>query len=255
MKIFLAIMGALLLLVGLIVGAIFWGTSGLADTGNAFATALATQRFDDVRALGTPAFRENASDRQLAAFRVGIRLSNPNQIEWHGREFSGDSGSVSGTLTPRGAEPRPITLGLHKIDGQWRVQSVTTWPVGLVAAPGPGIPDERTLVEMSRDALRLLFQGAASKDFHPMHAGISHLWREQITPDGLAEAFGALTVDSSLIDNATIVFDEPPRLESNDLVLVVEGTARREDPLYRFTLKWIQEGVGWRLFGVNVKEP
>ncbi len=256
MKVFLAIVVGGLLLIGIIVGAVLWGTSGLADTGHSFVEALAAQRFDAVRALGTPAFRENANDQQLAEYRVALRLSSPDQVTWQGREFSGDSGSVYGVLTPRGGEARPITLGLRHIDGDWRVQSVVTWPVGLVAAPGPSLPDERLLVEMSRQALRTLFQAAASDDFRPMHARISHLWREQITPEGLAESFGALTAsDTKLIDNATIVFDGPARLESNDLILVVEGTARAEEPLYKFTLKWIQEGLGWRLFGINVRDP
>jgi hypothetical protein len=97
-------------------------------------------------------------------------------------------------------------------------------------------------------------QALAAKDFTAVHASISKLWQEQITPAKMKETFQTFIdkgMDLSNVARVEPVYSEPAKIDENG-VLVVQGVYPTTPSKVGFRLKYLPEGKTWKLIGINL---
>jgi hypothetical protein len=115
------------------------------------------------------------------------------------------------------------------------------------------MPSDDDLKPLVLNSLLAFNKAIQEKNFAGFHQQIAALWRSQITPEKLADLFKPFLdarVDISEISKAQPVFDEPPEINSDGL-LVLKGYYPIQ-PKVSFQLKYIYEGAAWKLVGINV---
>lgn len=128
-------------------------------------------------------------------------------------------------------------------------------PFVALATP-PKLPPEKDLKALTLDSLLAFNRAVKTKSFVAFHQQISALWREQITPEQLSDAFKPFMdqgLDISEISGVEPVFGEPPAI-NGDGVLVLKGSYPARPMKISFELKYVYEHPAWKLIGVNVQK-
>ena len=134
MRRILMIVGGLVLLCVLFFAFTFgvaWvATSGVADAGNAFMTALQNNDMDAAYALFTPALKEEVSTEQLNEMFASNVFEGDSLDSWsfNSRNIENNIGQVSGTATV-GARTFIVALAFIKSsEGEWLINAFDFTP-------------------------------------------------------------------------------------------------------------------------------
>lgn len=80
------------------------------------------------------------------------------------------------------------------------------------------------------------------------------MWKREVDAEKLKEAFRPFwenDIDLSVLENFSPVFDGAPSLDENG-VLAIKGHYPTQPSQVLFELKYILEGVNWKLVGTNI---
>ena len=115
----LIVLGGLALFGGCLWFILSWALGPLVASGDDFMRAMQARDFDRAYQLSTPALqRELGSADRMRASSESIQ---PTEWGWSQRSIRNDIGRLSGTVNHQGGRSGGVTLTLHQIDGQWRV--------------------------------------------------------------------------------------------------------------------------------------
>ena len=120
---------------------------------------------------------------------------------------------------------------------------------------GRTVPSDAELKALALDSLMTFNKGLQAKSFADFHKSISIVWKKQISPEQLAEAFRTFVekeLDLTPIQNLTPAFEAPPSVNS-DGVLILVGAYPTEPNKVHFTLNYVAENFSWKLIGINVE--
>jgi len=119
------------------------------------------------------------------------------------------------------------------------------------------IPPEKELKTLVRNSLLAFNKGVQEKNFTGFYKEeLASVFREQMSPEKFTTAFESFFekkgYDLSGVAKSEPVFDEPPAIDSNG-VLILNGHYPTRPNKITFTLKYLGEKTVWKLVGINVQ--
>jgi hypothetical protein len=115
-----AVMVGLVLLVGII----FWATSGVTGTADEFIEHLAQGQHDEAYAMFGPKVTSELTREDFDGFLTGTRLGQAESASWGSRSFRNNTGEVSGDISLSDGGTKAVTVYLEKIDDKWMIQGI-----------------------------------------------------------------------------------------------------------------------------------
>ncbi|HSH38709.1 MAG TPA: hypothetical protein VK993_07980 [Chthoniobacterales bacterium] len=130
----------------------------------------------------------------------------------------------------------------------WKLMGIK---VDVTPAKPPTDGEARALV---LESLLAFNRAVQAKNFTAFHKQIADIWRKQITPQELQEAFATFVdqeVDISQIADLQPMFDPAPGFDEDGLLLLKGDYPTRGNNV-QFKLRYIQESDAWRLVNIAV---
>ena len=123
-----------------------------------------------------------------------------------------------------------------------------------IAPSQPVLPSEEVLKDLVKATMLDLAIAIKAKDFKGFYQKTASLWKEQTTPQALAENFRSFTdqnLDLTVLQAVGPVFTKGPALDENDW-LAVEGYFPSEPSRTNFSMKYLKEGDSWKLAAIDL---
>jgi hypothetical protein len=115
-------------------------------------------------------------------------------------------------------------------------------------------PSGDELARLATESLLAFNQAIQAKDFGTFYDTLSDVWKQQTTPDQLAQIFQEFmdeNVDISPIKDVTPQFAAPAALDENG-VMQVAGEFPTQPSQVHFELQYVHQSAGWKLLGISV---
>ncbi|MGA2401973.1 MAG: hypothetical protein ABSG91_09720 [Syntrophobacteraceae bacterium] len=250
MKIVLGVVAFLVLAIA----AVFYLTSGMVDTANAFFKAVKERDIAKARSYLSEDFKANTDEEALTDFLSKSAILNFKESNWSHRQISGGRGELEGSITTETGGVVPIKMTLVKENGSWKIYGIQKPAAGL-QPPGssPAAPGKAEQTSLVKKSMHDFIVSVNQKSMEHFRSTVSQLWQKQATAEQLTQAFKSV-IDSGL--NLSVLNDLDPTLVGepkidDDGVLSLAGYYST-DPNVHFTQKFIYEGLSWKLFGFKI---
>lgn len=256
MKIFLAIVAGVVMFIAIAVGAVFYMTSGMTGTATAFFNDIKAQKYSAAYNYLSEDFRANTSQSQLKNFLDKNDLLHFKDTSWGEREISGGRGHLTGTVTTDTGGSIPIKLGFVKEKGVWKIFSIRKPQPGVATSDqGAKLPSNEELVKLTDESMRQFAEAVNAKNFAKFRAYVSHLWQRQYSVKKFNTIFKPF-IDANInilpaLRASAPQFDTKPSINENGL-LEIDGHYPTSPSRIYFKLKYIYEGLDWKLAGIYV---
>ena len=237
------------------IAAVFFMTSGMEKTADAFFTAVRQSDLTKARSYLSEDFRNSTDDNALKEFLSNSAILNFRSASWSNRQISGNRGQLDGVITTDSGGAVPLKLTFVKEMGDWKIYALQKPAAGLqsgdasLAVPRPG--EQMALVKQS---MHDFLVSVERKDMSHFWSTISKMWQKQVTAGQLNAAFSSI-IDSGANWSAIDALD--PSLTSaagidEEGVLTITGQYATT-PVLNFGMKYVYEGVGWKLIGFSLE--
>ncbi len=281
----IAVVAAVVLAV-LVLGLVFWLTSGPVEAADEFLALAGRGDLAAAYEAAAPALREQQDEGSFLEAMARLGMTEYESATWTSRSIEGGKAELEGTATTRGGDEIPIRLTLVQVEDDWRVFSIQGPQAGAAVTPpsggppattpepdapspptpdapaGPltltaepaGMPGAAELERLATESLLALNASIVARDFSTFYAGISDLWRRQTTPEELSAAFSQFVerdIDFAAIGDLEPVFDPAPAIDG-DGVLRLSGHYPTTPVRVRFNLRYVYEAAAWKLLGIEV---
>jgi len=239
--------------IGIGIGAVFWFTSGMTDTADAFFASIKTKNYDKAYSYLAEQFRTNTSQAELEAFLARTALDNYKEASWSGRSISGGRGELNGEVKTETGGSIPLKLSFVKENSQWKIFAINKPRAGLSEREN-NMPTEAELLALTKEGMLKFSESVNAKDFSAFHAHIAKIWQKEWTVQRFNETFKQF-IDANInmtpvIQRHTPSFDQAPEIKNN--ILFVKGHYPTRPSQIQFELKYIYEGLSWKLIGTKV---
>ena len=260
MKTFLKILLGFVVFVAVALAAVFYFTRGLVDIADDFFLAIAENRPEAAYALTSQAFQSSSTQEELLGYLASANLTETTQTNWNSRYISGAQGEIKGTVETVSNGTVPVSLVFVKDKGEWKILKIDAVipSMGAASPPTPSasaIPTEREQVQLVRETTTAFADSVRAQNMEPLYAHISELWRSQTSPDELSGIFGGFYQVGeriSILETSAPQFDGPASLDENN-ILQISGRFVTGPDTTVFSHKYIYEGLGWKLYGLNLR--
>ena len=255
LKIILSIAAVIAVVIALAVTAVFYFTSGIVDTADAFFNSVKQKDIAKARSFLSEDFKASTDENALEAFLSKGALLNFKEASWSGRSIEGGRGELNGSIITESGGVTPITLMFVKENDAWKIYAIHNSPAGLQSQDSaPSLPSSADQAALIKQSMRDFAAGINSKNMDSFRETISQFWKKQITTEQLNEAFVTFmeqNIDLTVLEPLEPVFDGEPRIDE-DGFLVVTGNYPTEPSQVAFVLKYLYEGTAWKLVGFNI---
>jgi hypothetical protein len=234
---------------------VFFLTRGPVEAADRFLGLLAEGKVKEAYASTASGFRNSTSEERFAALVRRWKLTDYRSSFWTSRKVENNTGSVEGTVTTRDGTIVPLRISCVREGDDWKVTEVRVEAGVGGPAEAVKVPADAEVRGLVRQTLLDFNQAVRAKDFKNLHAGISELWKEDISPQGLQQVFQTFIdngVDIGGVADAVAVFDAPPRCDENSR-LVLEGHYPTMPRQVYFRGQYVFEGGAWKLAGLKVE--
>jgi hypothetical protein len=250
-KILLGFVGVIVL--GL--AAVFYFTSGMVETGDAFFNAVKQKDIAKARGFLSEDFKSNTDEKALTEFLSKGSLLNFKESSWTNRQISGDRGELEGVITTDSGGSVPLKMVFVKENDAWKIYAIQKPTAGLqTQTASPAIPGKSDQVALVKQSMHDFIVSVEKKNMEHFHGTISHLWQQQFTIEKLNEAFKSV-IDSganwSVLESFEPILAAEATLDGNGVMLLTGHYPT--DPNVHFEQKYIYEGVGWKLIGFSIE--
>jgi hypothetical protein len=214
------------------------------------------------------------AQQSLQSFEVTVKelgLADFQSIGWTRSVIKESEAKLDVEIVRKNGGKVPVEVTLIKESGLWKVYALHTTSKSADALPEnrfsvvgrsaafnqvfkQSLPPENEIKDLVRESM-LKFNTAIKKNnFDGFYEYIAHAWQAQVLENRLERAFDGFHetgIDISSVRDAPIVFDEPPII-NNDGLLLVDGHFQVPPYQVVFSLKYTYELPRWRLFGIDV---
>ncbi len=223
--------------IGMIVGVVFYATSGISDTADGFFAAVADGEYEAAQEFTSQRLRETTSPDDLKEFVEIHRIGNVTDTTWSSRSIENSTGELSGTVETQSGAVIPMTILFVSEGDEWRIDGFDINAPGL-SGPQSRRPDAEAGGDGSAasgaanpridpEALAASNEGGVPKHMWLNDAWIdgdymmfSTVWKDRPSPASLAARFPSdglsaaelEQLDSALSDVEIAEFDEEGRL-------------------------------------------
>lgn len=250
MKVVLGIIAAILALVGLI----FWLTGDVTKAGDDFFAAVQNDDIDAAYELLSDDFQAGTSKEELKSYLVANALDKITEVSWGSRSIESNRGTLSGTVTTQSGSAVPLTLNLVNGKNGWQIYAIEKQAAGFrqdnSTAP---MPTEEGQVALVNKTVGVFVDSLNVQDMQGFYDHISYLWQQQADVAKLNEVFGGFfpyRSDMQKLKETPVVITKPAFI-NDDGVLEIHVRYENQYGLASFTIKYIYEGLGWKVLGLK----
>jgi hypothetical protein len=252
----LTVLGIIVLGIGVLIGVIFYATSGVVETADSFFKAVADGNFNTARSHLSEEFKASTSKEEFQAFLEESALTEFAEAFWHNRSVSIGSGTLEGEVTTKSGGTIPLTMAFVKEDSGWKIYSIQKSTAGLQSASNGSLAiPSKTEAAQIVDETTLDFANAVNaKDFSEFHAQMAKELKEQYSVAQLTQIFQPFIsqeLDLTVLQNFEPMFTSEPALSAEG-VLQLEGYYPTTPSRAHFTYKYVYRFTSWKLISVNI---
>jgi len=232
----------------------FYLTSDMTDTAKKFFTAIKAKDYTTAYQYLSEDFRAATPQAEFTSFLEKSALLRFKDASWSNRSISGGRGELDGSVTTESGGVVPIKLGFIKENDKWLIYSIYKPQAGLAGGESGKLPSESEQVALVKESIRKFALSVNAKDFTVFHKYTSHLWQREMTVQKFNEVFKPFlenNINLLPLDNLSPVFDGTSSIDDNG-VLLIKGHYPTKPSKVLFELKYIYEGVSWKLVGTNI---
>jgi len=256
LKIILSIFAVIAVVIALVVAAVFYFTSGLVDTADAFFNSVKQKDIAKARSFLSEDFKASTDENALEAFLSEGALLNFKEANWSQRSIEGlGRGALTGSIITESGGVTPITLMFVKENDAWKIYAIHNSPAGLQSQDSaPSLPTSADQAALTKQSMRDFAAGINSKNMESFRETISQFWKKQVTTEELNKAFATFmdqNIDLTVLEPLEPVFDGEPRIDEDGL-LVITGNYPTEPSQVAFDHRYLYEGSAWKLVGFNI---
>jgi hypothetical protein len=240
----------------LAVAAIFYYTSGLTKTADAFFDSIKKQDIATAHQYLSEDFKASTDEASLKDFLTKGALLKFKNTSWSSRQVSGGRGELDGEVIPETGGVVPLKLIFIKEKEQWKIYGIQKPTAGLQAEQiSPNIPSKTDQMLLVKQSIYDFSISTKTNSMEHFYTAISQIWQKQTSANKLDEIFKAyFTPDLDLTELNTVQpFIEPVNGLDENQVLTIKGYYATEPSQARFTFKYIFEGVSWKLIGFHLE--
>ncbi len=195
--------GLFAVFVGLIFGIVSFATSGASETIDEFLAAASKGDYAAAHALTAEQMQASTLPKALERFIKGNGLDKVSETSWSSRSVSGDAASFEGTLTTRTGGKVPVTIGLVKENGAWRILGIDATGTGLQGSGGSDKVSDamrQQAVALTRIHQAVMLRAVRTGDFEYL--------KSFMVPELRTEDLAAVLVRGSFTDADLIALEE-----------------------------------------------
>jgi len=247
-----------------------WKNSPSAAAGT-FFTLMKEGHYPEAFKSTAFGFQAQQSEAGFIATAKDLGLGNFQSMNWTVKSTSEKEAILDGVLTNAEGANLPAQVDLIKEAGKWRIYALRT-PVGdgsahfvdrfnhIGAGLGFGdalarkVPSDTEVRALVDDSMRQFNAGLHKKNFTDFYSNTSRLWQSETSRERVEHAFKSFVEAQINIDSykdTKAVFDEPPRLNSEG-VLLVKGYYPTMPNRILFDMKYTFELPKWKLLGITI---
>jgi hypothetical protein len=258
MKKLMKILLGVVAVIALIVGAVFYFTSGIVDTANDFLKAAKQKDIAKARSYLSEDFKASTDEKTLEGFLANSAILNFKESSWSNRQITGGRGKLEGSITTETGGVVPIKMTFVKENGIWKIYSVQKSAAGLQSqGSSPAMPGKGDQVSLVKQSIHDFIVSVKNKNMEHFRSTVSQLWQKQHTTDQLNQAFKSIidsSINWSVLDNLDPIMDKEPKLNDNGQLVLSGYYPTKPNQVY-FEQKYIYEGISWKLvaFKIEVK--
>lgn len=149
----------------------------------------------------------------------------------------------------------PISLGFVKGENDWKIYSIKKPSSGIQEEIDTAqLPSEQEQIKLVNDAMHIFAVSVKEKSMSRMYNHVSVLWQKQFSVEKFDEVFNSFfQIGDALmvLDQHSPQFSEKATI-NEDGVLILKGLFPTKPNQVYFEQKYIYEGLGWKLMGLNV---
>ncbi|MGQ9427419.1 hypothetical protein ACXYTJ_03980 [Gilvimarinus sp. F26214L] len=237
------------------IAAVLFMTAGMSDTADTFFTAVKENRYDDAYLLLSEDFKKSTSKAQLQRYMESNGLDDFAEANWGSRSVNGGRGELSGSITTGNDGVVPISLGFIKGENDWRIYSIEKPISGIQEGPSADrLPSEKEQIDLVNETMQVFAVSVKEGSMSRMYRHVSNLWQSQFSVEDFDNAFGAFFEFGPalmVLDQYSPQFSETGFI-NDDGVLRLKGFYPTDPNQVYFEHKYVYEGLGWKLMGLNV---
>lgn len=255
MKKWMKILLGIIAFVVLVSVGVFYLTSGMVDTANAFFKAVKEKDIAKARNYLAEDFKASTDEKALTAFLSNSAILNFKESSWSNRQISGKRGELDGSITTETGGVVPIKMTLVKEDGGWKIYSIQKPAAGLQTQRSwPDAPGKAEQMVLVKQSMHDFIASVNNKDMTHFRGTVSQLWQKQFATEKFNQVFKPV-IDSDLnwpvLETLDPILIDEPKIDE-DGVLLLAGYYPTKPNLH-FQQKYIYEGISWKLLGFKVE--
>jgi hypothetical protein len=150
----------------------------------------------------------------------------------------------------------PIKMTFIKENGSWKIYAIQKPAAGLqIQGPSPAAPVKAEQMLLAKQSMHDFIASVNNKDMAHFRSTVSQLWQKQYSAENLNQAFKAV-IDSglnwSVLEEIDPILVDEPKIDENG-GLSLAGYYPSKPNQVHFELKYVYEGVSWKLSGFKIQ--
>lgn len=256
MKKVLLVLGAFVAVGVLVLGIVFYATSGAVKAADSFFRAVAAGDLEDAKTYLAEGFKASTPDDELMAFLEGSGLAGYRESDWGGRSVDTSSGKLTGKVITESGASIPLTITFVREGGEWKIYHIQREGVGLdaVAAEEVKLPSRAEASQLVKTTTMEFALAVNARDLTPLHAGSAREFQEQVSIDQLHESFAPFLeqeIDLTVLEGYEPMFTTDPAMSAEG-VLRLEGYFPTNPSRAHFKYSYVHRDDRWQLLAINV---
>lgn len=248
----------IVVVVGLIIGVVFFFTRDLGKTADQFLSEIKAGKIDTAYTYLSSSFQKTEQS-VLLSYLKKHKLDQYHSSIWNSRGITGTRGRVTGTVKTTDGSEIPVTVIFYSEGEKWKISGIQRIKRAKI---GTGenylaLPDMATLTALIKEANHTFALSVDQRDMTLFYQNISSIWQSQITVARLNEVFGTFFKSKGkfiIVDQYVPQITEAPVL-GKDGILVVKGEyvfpGSAKKIIFRHS--YIYEGITWKIAGFSFK--
>lgn len=259
MKKIVKIIGWFVAFILIVIAAVFYFTSGLPKTADKFFTAVKNNNMQQAYSYTSDGFKKVTTQNALQEFLHNNGFDAYHEASWNSRNVSNNTGKLIGAIKTTDGKELPLSIDFIKSQNEWKINAINKPPSGIqtpknTPSQTAQMPDEKYLVSLTRATMDSFAKSISENDMRHLRDESSSLFKKQVSLKEFNDGYQSFFKfeDKLMILNKLSPQFTQKALINEDGILIIQGQYPTTPKPFVFDSKYVYEGYGWKLLGLNV---